>query len=216
MKIKNILKSFFIVALLLTAGSSFSQTRTVELTPFAGYQFGGTMKFYEGKIRVDNALNYGVAIDVDIRYGVKAGFFYSRMDTKASWNPYLGYESFYPPASFDVAVNYFQVGTVKEFMQDKIKPFGTFTLGATWFDPSGDISDQWYFSVSLGAGVKIFFTERIGIRLQGRFLMPMTFSGVGLYAGVGSGGVSTGLGASAWSVIAQGDLTGGLIFVIGK
>jgi hypothetical protein len=195
---------------------SLSQGRQIELTPFVGYQFGGNMKFYQGKIKVDNGMNYGLAASIDIRYGVKAEFFYSRAATRGKWNPYLGFENTFPPVNFDLAINYFQVGSVKEFMHDDIRPFGSLTLGAVWFDPKNTVSDQWFFSISLGGGLKYYFTDRIGIRLQGRLLLPMVFSGVGLYAGIGTGGVSTGAGLSSWAPIVQGDITGGVIIVLGK
>ena len=193
-----------------------TQDRQFELTPFVGYQLGGTVKFYEGKIKIDNDMNYGLAASVNIRYGVRAEFYYSRVATRGKWTPYLGYENSYPPLDFDLAINYFQIGSVKEFMQDDIRPFGSLTIGAVWFDPKDIVTDQWFFSVTLGGGVKIFLTDRVGIRLQGRLLLPLVFSGAGLYAGIGTGGVSTGAGFSSWAPVVQGDLTGGLIIVIGK
>jgi hypothetical protein len=209
--------AIFILGLIFTFPlHSLSQGRQIELTPFVGYQFGGTVKFYEGKIKIDNGMNYGLAASVDIRYGVKAEFYYSRVATRGKWTPYLGFENTYPPLDFDLAINYFQIGSVKEFLQDDFRPFGAFTLGAVWFDPKDVVSDQWFFSITLGGGIKYYFTDRVGIRLQGRLLLPMVFSGVGLYAGIGTGGVSTGAGFSSWAPVVQGDLTGGLIIVLGK
>jgi hypothetical protein len=74
------------------------------------------------------------------------------------------------------------------------------------------MDDVWRFAIGIGAGMKVMFTERIGIRLQGRLLMPMYFAGVGFYAGIGTGGASSGLSLNTGSVIFQGDFQGGLVF----
>jgi len=57
----------------------------------------------------------------------------------------------------------------------------------------------------------IWFSDRIGIRLQGRLLMPLYFAGAGVYFGSGGSGLSVGAG----STILQGDLTAGLIIGLG-
>ena len=54
-------------------------------------------------------------------------------------------------------------------------------------------------------------SEKVGIRLQGRLLMPMYFAGVGLPAGTGGGGVSV----NSAIPILQGDLTAGLVLQLG-
>jgi len=43
-------------------------------------------------------------------------------------------------------------------------------------------------------------------------LLPMYFSGGGLFLGIGSGGPSTGVGVSTGVLTVQGDFSGGLIF----
>jgi len=34
----------------------------VELVPFAGYMFGGSVKYYEGKLNVQDGVNYGLSV----------------------------------------------------------------------------------------------------------------------------------------------------------
>lgn len=216
-----------IFLLLITVGfltalpsDSAAQGKKIELTPMVGYQFGGSMKFIEGKFKLANGLNYGGALSFELRHQTQLELSYTRMDTDGDWRKYSGYPSFPEDTNnIEVAVNYLQVGSVKEIPIDneKLVPFGLFSIGATWFHPKATGGqDEWLFSLAAGAGLKIFFTERIGIRLQGRLLLPLIFSGAGFYIGIGPGGVSPGLGVSSTSPIVQGDFQGGLIIALGK
>jgi hypothetical protein len=66
--------------------------------------------------------------------------------------------------------------------------------------------------MTFGLGIKYFFSDKVGIRLQGAFMMPMYFSGVGFYFGSGGSGLTT---YSAVPML-QGNFNGGLIFRFGK
>jgi opacity protein-like surface antigen len=195
-----------------------AQDHRIEITPFAGFQLGGSFKFYEGKLKVVDNADYGGMISVLLGSGTQLEFAYSRMDTRAEWRPYNDYDLEFPQEEVDLAVNYFLLGGVKELDTDNeaVRPFGLFSLGATWFDPKDDnTTDKWLFSMAAGVGLKYFFNERIGIRIQARLLMPMVWNGMTFYVGVGSGGASSGVGVTSTSSIVQGDFTGGLIIALG-
>ena len=214
-KIKLIFFTLLFPAMMLAQGGA-------EIVPFAGYMFGGSINYYEGKLNVQNGLNYGVSVLVPVQSLVDLELNYTRMDkVKATFDPYSGYN---PPAYQDdeiyVVTNYFQVGVISKFHNGggMAQPFGSVSLGATWFDTSttensaySSYEDVWRFSVIVGLGVKLMFSERVGIMLRGRLMMPMTFSGVGFYAGTGGAGISTG----SWVAPLQGDFNGGLIIKLG-
>jgi hypothetical protein len=190
----------------------FSQQGGVEIVPFAGYMFGGSINYYEGKLKIENGMDYGVSVLVPVHDLLDVELNYTRMDSKASFTTYTGYPNV--DRTTNLATNYIQIGAVSKFYTHNTKatPFGSLSLGATWFSPSeGEFSDVWRFSAALGLGVKVMFSDRIGIMLRGRLLMPMYFGGVGIYAGTGGSGVSVN------SVVAplQGDFNGGLIIKIG-
>lgn len=192
----------------------FAQAK-VEITPFGGYMFGGKLRFYEGELKVEDNVNYGILLDFALARDTKLEFFWSQMSTTARFKTYYGFDFPELADPFDVNVNYIQIGGVQEadVNNDKVKPFGAFTLGATYFNPTdSQINDSWRFSVTLGGGAKFWFTDRIGIRLQGRLLMPLYFAGAGVYFGTGGSGLSVGAG----STILQGDLTAGLIIGLGE
>ena len=205
-KIKLLLVAIIFPAMLFSQGG-------VEIVPFAGYMFGGSVNYYEGKLKIDNGVNYGVSVLVPVHQLLDIEINYTRMDSKASFSKYAGYPLLEDKET-TMATNYIQIGGISKFYSQntKVTPFGSLSIGATWFSPTdGSFQDVWRFSAALGLGVKIMFSDRIGIMLRGRLLMPMYFGGVGVYAGTGGSGVSVN------SVVAplQGDFNGGLIIKIG-
>ena len=196
----------------------------VEVVPFAGYFFGGSVNYYyynnSGKLKVPNSLDYGVSVLVPVQSLVDLEVNYTRTDkvtaTFSGFNTGLADDEFY------VVTNYFQIGGVSKFYNggnSMVQPFGSLSIGATWFDispsensdPSYTYQDVWRFSAIVGLGVKLMFSERVGIMLRGRLMMPMTFGGVGMYFGTGGSGVSV----NSWVAPLQGDFNGGLIIKLG-
>ena len=137
------------------------------------------------------------------------------MKTKATFTPYLvGYDY----QTFDLRISYFQLEGLSTLAEnDKLEGFGMFGLGAAWSKPLDDkYDDVWRFAMSLGLGGKIFFSVKVGVRLQGRLLMPMYFAGAGGYCGIGTRGSSCGLSLNSWIPVVQGDFSGGIFFVLGR
>jgi hypothetical protein len=67
-------------------------------------------------------------------------------------------------------ITYAHLGLLCQFGRPSVSPFFVVSAGIASIDPKfkGAGSDD-RFSVSLGGGVKAFFTEHIGLRLDGRF-----------------------------------------------
>ena len=114
----------------------------------------------------------------------------------------------------DLAVEYYQIGGLYRRPTPKVEPFFLMTLGATRFAPEDNtFSDEWKFSVIFGLGAKVWISDRIGLRFQGRVLMPMLWSSAGFWCGGGSG---CGLGYGGGSALVQGDLGVGIAFRFGN
>ena len=212
-KIKLLFLTFMFPAMIFAQGG-------IELVPFAGYMFGGSIKFVEGKLNIEDGMDYGLSILVPVQTLLDVELNWTRMDSKATFSPYAGYSGLeYHEAN--LATNYFQIGVLSKFYSKETmaSPFVSLSLGATWFDPSstgsgssmGGFQDVWRFSMTLGLGVKIMFSERIGIILRGRLMMPMTFGGTSFYFGTGG----SGLAVNTWITPLQGDFNGGLIIKLG-
>ena len=205
-----------VIAMLL-----FSNTvaQKLEITPFYGYQFAGKVSGYYGDLNIRDASMYGLMLDVNVKPGMQVEFYYSRSDTRADFVEYRG-----PTYKLtDMSINYFQLGflrTVKKI--DNIEMYGIGSLGATLFSPSGDpydetpekyyFEDWWFFALTVGGGSKIWLSEKIGIRLEGRLMMPITWAGGGFMVGSGGGGFYLGGG----SAILQASLTAGIMIRLGK
>lgn len=211
---KKLLLSFLVVTLLMP--NLIAQS--IELTPFYGYTLNGKIKTYYGDYNVADAPSYGVLLSVELGGGSFLELMYNRNDTKFTYNR-VGYSR----ATIGLATEYYHIGIEKQVeVNEKVHPFGAFTLGATRFHPKDShdwngsgvtsLSDAWRFSTTFGGGVKIYLSERIGLRLQARLLLPMEFNG--MFIGIGSGGSSA--GASFRVPIVSGDFTAGLILRLGE
>ena len=195
----------------------------IEITPFYGYGFNGKFTAYQGDLNIRNDAVYGGTLDITIQPGLQVEFFYSRSDTRIDFIEWRG-----PTYKLtDLSVNYFQLGVVRHAMKkDNIIVYGTGSLGATLFSPTGQpydesdggteenykYQDSWLFSLTLGGGAKVFLSDRIGLRFEGRILMPITWGGGGFMVGSGGGGFYLGGG----SAILQASLMGGLIIALGN
>ena len=220
-KLKLLVLSIIFPALMFSQGG-------VEIVPFAGYMFGGSVKYsyyyggysYAPKLDIKNGLNYGLSVLVPVQSLVDLELNWTRMDKVKAIFTTGGYQAWEGDEMY-VSTNYFQIGGISKFYNNPnsvAQPFASFSLGATWFDTSptsesdfASYDDVWKFSIMLGLGVKIMFSERVGIMLRGRLMMPMTFSGAGFYVGTGGSGMTM----SSWVSPLQGDFNGGLIIKVG-
>ncbi len=211
---KILLKVTGIIALafLLINPGSLSAQGKFEISPLVGYQFGGKFRMYEGELKIQDEMNYGLAFSTEMAQDTRLEFIWTSMQTSADFKPYYGYG--YLEGGFDLNINYYQIGGVREFPSGgAVVPFGEFTMGAVQFTPSdANVQESWRFSIALGGGAKFWLSDRIGIRLQGRLLMPLYFQGVSIYAGTGGSGMGVGAGVP----IIQGDFMAGLIFAFGN
>ena len=159
--------SFFIQPLNVSA-------QKIEITPFYGFQFAGKVVAYQGDLNIRDAAMYGLMLDISVQGGMQIELYYSRTDTRADFVEYRG-----PTHKLtDLSVNYFQLGFLRAVKNvDKITMYGIGSLGASLFSPTGQnynetptnyyYDDWWLFSVTVGGGAKIMFSEKIGLRLEG-------------------------------------------------
>lgn len=183
----------------------------IEIVPMVGYMFGGSIDFYEGKMKIDNGMDYGVSILVPTHPLMDIELNYTRMDSQVSFSPYFG--SSYESQEENMSTNYIQIGAISKFYSQntKVSPFGSLSVGATGFS-SPEFKDVWRFSMTAGLGLKLMFSEKIGFLLRGRLMMPMNFAGTSMYISTGGSGISIG----TYITPLQGDFNAGLIFKVGN
>jgi hypothetical protein len=182
-----------------------ASAQMIEITPMIGYEWAGTAKGDDEDLDLGSAENYAVIVGYQFLPNAIVEFNYSRMPTTVSVEP-SGLPSY---KLTDAKINYFLLGVTQQFLPGKFKPFVNGSIGATLFSPEASgYDDEWRFTFALGGGAKIFFIdERLGVRLQGRLILPITLEGVWF----GTGGI--GVGGAA---IFQGDLSAGIVIGIGK
>ncbi len=189
----------------------------IEISPVAGYFFSTNVNFYEGYMKIKDDMAYGINLGFRLDDTRLVEFSYVGSANNVEWRPYTGFYD-YPSRNFTITSNYFLLSGIQEVaINEQTKGFGTAKLGAAYFHPQDShIADVWRFGFGLGLGLKYFINENIGIRFQGDLLFPLYFNGVGAYCGIGTGGSSCGVGMNSSSVILQGDISLGLIFVLGN
>ncbi|MBN1482612.1 hypothetical protein EH223_11250 [candidate division KSB1 bacterium] len=183
----------------------------LEIAPFWGYQFGGRTTTSEGEIKIIDNSNYGIQVAVVTPVGASIEFLYSRQATSLQRNTTRPFEPPIKETLFNMNVDYYMLGGVKSVQQGNVEPFGAAYLGMGSFKPqSGGYSTERLFAVALGGGAKIRLSDRIGLRLQGRFMLPMQWGSGGLWCG--TGGCNIGVGAN--TTIMQLDLDAGLVIYL--
>ena len=173
----------------------------VQIAPFAGYQFGGSIwsELTERQYSFKSGLDYGGTIDFSLGETWRLELLYLRQETQLESSGVIG------PA-FDVTIERYMVGIEEEKGEGSVKVFGVLLAGATRFVPGFDAGSEVYFSAGLSLGVKSFFTRNIGLRLEGRGFYTRVEGGGGVFCTVG-----TCLFSFSGSGIWQGDVSGGLI-----
>lgn len=113
----------------------------------------------------------------------------------------------------DLIIDYYSAGIIQEIKPGaKVTPYGLFTLGLVNYNPSSNTyRNENKMHISLGGGIKINPSEKVGLRLQARLLLPIYYEGGYIFAG--SGGSGYGLAAGFRGI--QGDFTAQLTLKFG-
>lgn len=205
----NIYKSFFgFIAILLLSAVCFqiNAQEKAQIFGLAGYQINGDVTVANGELNFDDGVSYGAGIDIPVDRYMQAEISWSMASSNANLDQYLGGNV----DLTDLYIHTFQAGALIEPKKGKkVSPFGLLSLGATLFSPTeSKYEDEWRFSIALGAGVKVYLSDKVGLRFQGRLIIPMVFEGTSVYVGTGGAGVAVG----AYTAFVEGDFSGGLFF----
>ena len=156
-------------ACLVVCWAAQASAGRVEITPFAGYTFGG--KFEERdtgeEFNITDTSSFGGIVNIDLSDITQLEFFYSRQETELTSGGLFPTDKL-----FDMDVEYFHVGGTYLLGRDEWQPFVVGTLGLTHLspEPSG-VRSLNRFSLGIGGGVKYFPIEHLGLYLAGRGLI---------------------------------------------
>ncbi len=166
------IKTWIILTLLLLVASAAAaqapqKAPAIELTPFAGFQFGGWFSEEFGynsgldDIDIDESATWGLILDVAVNRHAQIELLYSRQETE-----------FHPPRfsggpRSDLDIEYFQLGFLWQWTPGQVRPFVVGSLGAASFDPERGGSET-RFATTVGGGVKLVVNDHFGFRFEGR------------------------------------------------
>ena len=178
---------------------------TVEIAPFIGYRFGGSVDDTSSAASygIDGARSAGVTFSVPVRRDRTVEFLFSRQDSG------VDVEGLFDTKHYALTLDHWMVGTVGEFPghSARVRPFMAAYLGLTNFRSSngGGTSDTW-FTAALGGGVKLDMAEHVAIRFDARGYAVFVNGGAGAICGPAGCSV-----ASSGNAMFQGEVAASVV-----
>jgi len=172
------MRPWILAGVLLGIFPSSAPGQDIEITPMAGYRFGGTLYSLTpvnsgapiAALEVGDGAAFGVHVGYRIReYQIEA--LYARQETNLL-TPGL----FTSTPVMDLALETWQAGGNYLFGGDnaKVVPFIGFGLGFTRLLPKAhNLSDETRFSASFAGGAKLWLGAHVGIRVEGRYFLTV-------------------------------------------
>lgn len=179
MKPQKYLPLLLLSALVALPAAAQNGGTRVEFTPFASFGFEGN--FDDGfdydedfdDLRVDDANGYGLIVGFPVNRNFTVELSYSQQDTEIYLDEdFLGL----PLTLVELDIEYLHIGATFNFGSGHVQPFLGLSGGITRFKPDtafDDYDEETRFSAALSGGLKIYFTDNFGIRLQGRVLSTL-------------------------------------------
>jgi hypothetical protein len=164
-------KALLPVLLLLLPAAALAQSHRFEVTPTAGYRFDGELNvdgdfLDERDVRIDEGGVFGVIFDVPLSPNWQLELLANRQNSEFIVDAGL----FTPERRLgDVTVDYFNAGFLFQWGPGQVNGFVSGGIGLARIDPDfPEVEAENRFSGNFGGGVKIFFAENVGLRVEGR------------------------------------------------
>jgi hypothetical protein len=164
---------FAVLATPVLATPALAQPARFELSPFAGYRWGGEIDrrdtdLFDEDVEVDQSAAFGVRLEI----GVTPNWAIEVLGTRQSTELTSGDEGLFGEdrGLADITLDTLQVGLVFQGSSGQLRPYGVASLGGTRLDtdlPGASTEER--FSASAGGGVKLFVNRNLGFRFEGRF-----------------------------------------------
>jgi hypothetical protein len=155
-------------ALLATPSVSYGQERPkrFELTPYGGFRFGGTFESQDDddSVALDDHASAGLIFNLREGSQTQWEVIYSHQRTTGDT---AGLTGFAPSTDFEI--DYLQGGGTYLGLADGVRPFVAMTLGGARVSPQApELDSDTFWSFSIGGGLQLQPSARIGIRLEAR------------------------------------------------
>jgi hypothetical protein len=206
-KYKTLLMTFYIMTLLIASVVQVKAQR-IELSPLIGYETGAYVNTNLGRIHALDGMNFGGSMNINLGNGRWAELSFTQLYSS------MDYETGLTTTRLsDLIIDYYSLGVLQEMKPGaKVTPYGLFSLGLVNYNPSSNTyRNENKMHVSIAGGIKINPSEKVGLRLQARLLMPIYYEGGYIFAG--SGGSGYGITGGIRGI--QGDFTAQLVLKFG-
>jgi hypothetical protein len=205
---KTLLLTILIMTFLLCVVRQVNAQK-IELSPLIGYETGAYTYVTGGRLHAIGGMDFGGSMDVNLGGGRYAELSFTQLYSS------LNYEAgLITNKLSDLIIDYYSAGILQELKPGaKVTPYGLFTLGVVNYNPSSNsYRNENKMHVSLAGGIKINASEKVGLRLQARLLLPIYYNGGYIFAGSGGAGY----GVSGGFTGVQGDFTAQLVLKLAK
>jgi hypothetical protein len=164
------MRKILIFSAVLLTMTLTSKAQKFEITPFGGYTFGDKFDFNGGQAKISDGFTYG-GIFSYVSGNMALELTLSRQNAKGDAH---SYDDYIDVNDAPISVNYVFGGvSALQPLSDEAVLFTGLNMGV------GFISNDAYrsvtkFSAGVNGGVKYFFSDRLGLRLQANLNFPVT------------------------------------------
>lgn len=166
------------------AGMAAEGEGKFELTPYGAYRFGGSFDLEDSDIgyELDDSPSFGLIFNIRQHANTQWEILYSSQQTDARFS-----DATIGAAFLDVSQQTLQGGGTYQGEGETVRPYVAVTLGGTHIRTSvgGASRSDTFWSGSIGLGLQIRPTERIGIRLEARAYGTLMDSDTDLFCQTG-------------------------------
>ena len=201
-----------LLSLLLTLPSIANQSGPKEISPFAGYRFGGNFDVSGDLYGTNEIQTLEIEIDESSSFGVVVAWPYA--DKRQGELLLSHYKSELIPASLltpytsDLSVTYLHLGGNVPLANGLLPLWFSGGFGVTHFSPDDKkLDDETKLSVNLGLHSKLQLSERIALRLGARLYATFLNSDSTIFCGEDTCEIT--ISSDMWL---QSELSAGLTF----
>ena len=156
---------FAFAVMALAGAASAQESANFQLTPFAGYRMGGEIDAADSNIsiKLEDSPSFGLLLNWPTKDNTEWEILYSSQRTQAD----ISDAETADETTVDFDTQTLQLGGTYLFEgNNTVLPYLAMTLGGTYVSTNGE-SDT-FFSGSIGLGIKLFPSSRVGLRLEAR------------------------------------------------
>ena len=190
-------------------GFAQSSPGRFEVTPYVGYRFGGTFEDEQLASTAELADDASAGLIMNLRESGNTQWelVYARQSTTADVSDF----SFASP-SVDLELQSLQIGGTYLGDGALARPYLAATLGGTYISPDvGGLRSDTFWSFSIGTGLQILPSERLGLRVEARAWGTLISSGSSLFCTSGTQGGTCAIAVSG-DMLWQIETFAGIVF----